>query len=84
MRAGWGATILGLPRELSLRLSRKEQPWASFSKPMPDGKGGTIPPTGKAFAIDMVTVGIWNRQGTKDEEFFFWGNQIFYSKMGLA
>jgi hypothetical protein len=43
----------------------------TFSKPMPDGKGGTIAPTGKAFALDMATVGIWNRQGTMDEEFFF-------------
>lgn len=56
----------------------------TFSKPMPDGKGGTIAPTGKAFAIDMVTVGIWNRQGTMDEEFFFWDNQTFYAKMGLG
>jgi SnoaL-like polyketide cyclase len=56
----------------------------TFSKPMPDGKGGTIAPTGKAFAIDMVTVGIWNRQGTMDEEFFFWDNQSFYAKMGLG
>jgi hypothetical protein len=56
----------------------------TFSKPMPDGKGGTIAPTGKAFAIDMVTVGIWNRQGTMDEEFFFWDNQTFYARMGLA
>jgi hypothetical protein len=56
----------------------------TFSKPMPDGKGGTIAPTGKAFAIDMVTVGLWNRQGTMDEEFFFWDNQTFYAKMGLA
>ena len=56
----------------------------TFSKPMPDGKGGTIAPTGKAFAIDMVTVGIWNREGTMDEEFFFWDNQTFYTKMGLA
>jgi hypothetical protein len=56
----------------------------TFSKPMPDGKGGTIAPSGKAFAIDMVTVGIWNRQGTMDEEFFFWDNQTFYSKMGLG
>lgn len=56
----------------------------TFSKPMPDGKGGTIAPTGKAFAIDMVTVGVWNRRGTMDEEFFFWDNQTFYSKMGLA
>jgi SnoaL-like polyketide cyclase len=56
----------------------------TFSQPMPDGKGGTIAPTGKAFALDMVTVGIWNRQGTMDEEFFFWDNQTFYAKMGLA
>ena len=56
----------------------------TFSQPMPDGKGGTIAPTGKAFAIDMVTVGIWNRQGTMDEEFFFWDNQTFYAKMGLG
>lgn len=56
----------------------------TFSKPMPDGKGSTIAPTGTAFAIDMVTIGIWNRQGTMDEEFFFWDNQAFYSKMGLG
>jgi hypothetical protein len=35
-------------------------------------------------ALEAVTVGIWNRQGTMDEEFFFWDNQTFYSKMGLA
>ena len=51
---------------------------------MPDGKGGMTATTGKSFAIDMVTVGIWNRQGTMDEEFFFQDNQAFYSKMGLA
>ena len=52
--------------------------------PMPDGKGGTIAPTGKAFALDMITVGIWNRQGTMDEEFLFWDGQTFYQKIGLA
>ena len=56
----------------------------TFSQPMPDGKGGTIAPTGKAFAIDMVTVGIWNRQGTMGEEFLFWDNQTFYAEMGLG
>ena len=30
----------------------------------------------------MVTVGIWNRQGTMDEEFSLWDNQTFYTKMG--
>jgi len=56
----------------------------TFSQPMPDGKGGTIAPTGKAFAVDMITVGIWNRQGTMDEEFLFWDNQTFYGEMGLG
>jgi len=56
----------------------------AFTQPMPDGKGRTIAPTGKAFALDMVTVGIWNRQGTMDEEFFFWDNQTFYAQMGLG
>ena len=56
----------------------------TFTQPLPDGKGGTIAPTGKAFALDVVTVGIWNRQGTMDEEFFFWDNQSLYAKMDLG
>jgi len=32
----------------------------------------------------MVTVGIWNRQGTMDEEFLFCDNQTFYAEMGLG
>ena len=56
----------------------------TFTQPMPDDKGGTTAPTGKAFALDMCTVGIWNRQGTMDEEFLFWDNQTFYQQIGLA
>ena len=56
----------------------------TFTQPMPDGKGGTIAPTGNAFALNMITVGIWNRQGTMDEEFLFWDGQTFYQKIGLA
>jgi hypothetical protein len=56
----------------------------TFSTPMPDGKGGTTAPAGKAYAVDMVTVGIWNRQGTMDEEFLFWDNQTFYGEMRVA
>ena len=26
----------------------------------------------------MITVGIWNRQGTMDEEFVFWDGQVLY------
>ncbi|HEY3717680.1 MAG TPA: ester cyclase [Jatrophihabitantaceae bacterium] len=56
----------------------------TFTRPMPDGKGGTIPPTGKAYAINMATVGIWNRSGVMDEEFLFWDNLTFYQQIGLA
>jgi hypothetical protein len=56
----------------------------TFTQPMPDGKGGTIAATGKAYAINMCTVGIWNQQRTMDEEFLFWDNQTFYQQIGLA
>ena len=56
----------------------------TFTKPMPDGKGGNTAPTGKPFAIDMCTVGIWNDHGTMDEEFLFWDNQTFYQEIGLT
>jgi hypothetical protein len=56
----------------------------TFSEPMPDGKGGFIPPTGKNFAMNMVTVGIFNRHGTMDEEFLFYDNQAFNQQIGLA
>jgi hypothetical protein len=56
----------------------------TFTRPMPDGKGGFIQPTGKKYAINMATVGIWNRKGTMDEEFLFWDNQTFYGQIGLG
>jgi hypothetical protein len=56
----------------------------TFTRPMPDGNGGFIQPTGKKYAINMATVGLWNRQGTMDEEFLFWDNQAFYSQIGLG
>lgn len=56
----------------------------TFTRPMPDGNGGFIQPTGKKYAINMATVGIWNRRGTMDEEFLFWDNQTFYSQIGLG
>ncbi|MFF6988462.1 ester cyclase [Streptomyces sp. NPDC010273] len=56
----------------------------TFTRPMPDGKGGFIQPTGKKYAINMATVGIWNRRGTMDEEFLFWDNQTFYGEIGLG
>ncbi|MEU6347091.1 ester cyclase [Streptomyces sp. NPDC046977] len=56
----------------------------TFTRPMPDGKGGLIQPTGKKYAINMATVGLWNRRGTMDEEFLFWDNQTFYQQIGIA
>ncbi|MFE3991988.1 ester cyclase [Streptomyces goshikiensis] len=56
----------------------------TFTRPMPDGKGGFIQPTGKKFSINMVTVGIWNKDGVMREEFLFWDNNTFYKQLGLA
>jgi len=56
----------------------------TFSRPMPDGKGGVISPTGKSFAMSMVTVGIFNRHGTMDEEFLFYDQLAFNQQIGLA
>ena len=56
----------------------------TFTRPMPDGKGGFIPPTGKAYSINMSTIGIWNKRGVMDEEFLFWDNQTFNQQIGLA
>jgi SnoaL-like polyketide cyclase len=56
----------------------------TFTRPMPDGKGGLIQPTGRAYAINMCTVGVWNRAGRMSEEFLFWDNLSFYQQIGLA
>ncbi|MDX6263115.1 MAG: hypothetical protein QOH84_4803 [Kribbellaceae bacterium] len=56
----------------------------TFTRPMPDGKGGFIKPTGKAYSLPMATVGIWNKRNTMDEEYLFWDNQSFYAQIGLG
>ena len=56
----------------------------TFTRPMPDGKGGEISPTNKPWAINMATIGIWNSNGTMDEEFLFWDNQAYYSQLGIG
>ncbi|TDD58870.1 hypothetical protein E1263_17505 [Kribbella antibiotica] len=56
----------------------------TFSKPMPDGKGGYIKPTGKSYSLPMATVGIWNKRNTMEEEYLFWDNQSFYAQIGLG
>lgn len=56
----------------------------TFTEPMPIGDGKTIPPTGKAFTLNMVTIGRWNADGVMSEEFIFWDNLNFMKQVGLA
>jgi hypothetical protein len=53
-------------------------------RPDADGNGGIIQPTGKQFAIHMVTVGLWNQQETMEEEFLFMDLQAFNRQVGIA
>jgi hypothetical protein len=55
----------------------------TFTKPMPDGKGGFIAPTGKAFKMPMATIGIWKDE-VMIEEHLFWDNQTYVKQIGLA
>lgn len=55
----------------------------TFSKPMAGPNGATIPPTGKRFAIGMVTIGHW-KNGKMDHEWLNWDNQEFFKQIGLA
>ena len=55
----------------------------TFSQPMPIGEGKTIPPTGKAFKLPMVTIGHW-KNGVMVEEWLMWDNQAFMKQIGLA
>jgi SnoaL-like polyketide cyclase len=55
----------------------------TFTQPMPIGNGKTIKPTGKAFKLEMCTVGHW-KGGVMDEEYLFWDNQTFMKQIGLA
>ena len=56
----------------------------TFTAPMPGPGGKPIAPTGKAFKLNMNTVGRWNAQGTMDEEYLFWDNQTYMQQLGLA
>ena len=55
----------------------------TFTKPMPAAAGKTISPTGKAFKLEMCTVGHW-KDGVMDEEYLFWDNLAFMKQIGLA
>jgi hypothetical protein len=54
----------------------------TFTQPMPIGDA-LILPTGKAFELQMVTVGHWNSQGVMDEEYLFWDNLEFMRQIGV-
>jgi len=56
----------------------------TFTKPMSIGDGKTIPPTGKAYKIQMATIGHWTKAGVMDEEYLFWDNQEFMKQIGLG
>ena len=66
-------------------------PWTSvigvlqgtFTRPMPIGKGKFIQPTGRAFKLEMVTIGHW-KGSTMDEEYLFWDNAEFMKQLGIA
>ena len=55
----------------------------TFSKPMPLPDGTSVAPTGKRFALTMVTIGHW-KNGTMDHEWLFWDSQDFMKQLGLA
>lgn len=54
----------------------------TFTKPMPGPEGKSIPPTGKSFKINMVTVGQW-KNGKMIAESFFWDNLEFMKQIGV-
>ena len=55
----------------------------TFTRPMPTQDGKAIAPTGKHFAIGMVTIGHW-KDGTMDHEWLFWDNRDFMQQIGVA
>ena len=55
----------------------------TFTRPMPTPDGKSIPPTGKAVALPMATIGQW-RNGKMIAESLFWDNQTYMQQMGLA
>jgi len=55
----------------------------TFSEPMPLPDGTSLPPTGKKFAITMVTIGHWSPDGVMDREYLMWDNLTFMKQIGL-
>ncbi|NUS39701.1 MAG: SnoaL-like domain-containing protein [Lysobacter sp.] len=55
----------------------------TFSKPMPMPGGTPIAPTGKRFALGMVTIGHW-KNGKMDHEWLMWDNKDFMHQIGVG
>lgn len=55
----------------------------TFTEPMPLGNGQFAQPTGKAYKLNMVTIGLWNDEGIMYEEYLFWDNLTFMKQLGL-
>jgi hypothetical protein len=45
--------------------------------------GNVVQPTGKRFALGMVTIGHW-KNGTMDHEWLFWDSQDLINQIGLG
>ena len=77
-------------KEHTVKLGQKE--WTAvigimegtFTRPMPTGDGKFLEPTGKAYKINMATIGHWNKDGVMDEEYLFWDNATYMQQLGLA
>jgi len=54
----------------------------TFTKPMPKGDETFVQPTGRAFKINMCTVGHWTN-GVMDEEYLFWDNLTYLKQLGI-
>lgn len=55
----------------------------TFTQPMAIGDGKSIAPTGKAYKIDMATIGRWEN-GVMKEEWLFWDNQTYTKQLGIG
>lgn len=55
----------------------------TFTQPMRLPNGQTIQPNGRAFTLEMVTIGRWEN-GVMVEEWLYWDNQTFMQQIGLA
>lgn len=53
----------------------------TFTRPMTLPDGTVIQPTGKAFRINMATVGHWNSAGVMSEEYLFWDNKAYMDQI---